>query len=199
MGSIPSRPKTAPLCQLRGSRVARWRLEFCDAPQFGGVRWADGNSPLHDSVLLPYMAHREPSASERRRTSISAALLGASGVMLAVIGFAPWACRFSDPGDARVVWGAVRQWQTTETSRACPTYADLIRSGLLEPAGARDGGSDFWIRCSPCDISVVWAGTDRQFGTLDDQTVPDPSAIQSRWSSLRSALLHRWPSWRRCS
>jgi hypothetical protein len=69
---------------------------------------------------------------------------------------------------------AVEQWQTITSSSECPDYAELVRARALDPGVSRDGGADFRIACSSGEVSVVWAGRDREFGSLDDETAPDP-------------------------
>jgi hypothetical protein len=83
-------------------------------------------------------------------------------------------CDFSHRGEARVVRMAVQQWQTITASSGCPAYAELVHAGVLDTEVSRDAGADFRIACASDDISVLWTGPDRKFGTLDDVAVPDP-------------------------
>jgi hypothetical protein len=66
------------------------------------------------------------------------------------------------------------QWQASGVSYSCPTYTDLVARGLLDAQVSHVGGSDVRIACLASDVTVVWAGHDRLFGTVDDETVPDP-------------------------
>ncbi len=132
------------------------------------------------------MAGRVSSRRDRRRAWIAAGLLVGVAVILGVMIFAPWGCRPSRGGGPRVVRMAVRQWRVVTNSNACPAYTELIDAGLLDPGVSRHAGSDFRIDCLTDEVSVLWAGPDRQFQTPDDEMAPDPLGNMPR---LRLAAL----------
>ena len=142
------------------------------------VGWTKRNAHASFGVLVECMSRCERPTPERRRAWRSAALLGGVSVAVAVFVFAPRGCELSRGGAARVIRSAVQQWQASAMSPTCPTYADLVGSGLIDPGVSRLAGADLLVECSSFDVSVVWAGPDRRFGTLDDETAPDPLGRQ---------------------
>jgi hypothetical protein len=122
---------------------------------------------------------------ERWRAWLSAAALAAATVALAALVLVPWGCNPSHASNARSVRMAVQSWQAIFASSACPTYPELVGAGLLDPGVSRSHGADFQIACSSDDVTVVWAGPDRQLRTLDDETVP------SRLAPARPLMIGR--------
>jgi hypothetical protein len=117
------------------------------------------------------------SALEGLRTStrvrLSLVLLGLSGVVVVLLFVASLGCRFPSDGTARVVRTAALSWQaTTGRLDLCPTYGSLIEVRLLDPEQTEP--SAVQIRCRGAEVTVVWAGADGRFGTVDDRTAPDP-------------------------
>lgn len=78
--------------------------------------------------------------------------------------------------DASNVRQAVRTWQMMEASGQCPTVTDLVSGGHLEKGARR---VDPWkrpykITCEEGEVTVVSSGPDKQFGSQDDISVPEP-------------------------
>lgn len=90
---------------------------------------------------------------------------------------------------------AVQHWQASAMPPACPTYAQLIRHGFLDPGVSPSSASEFQIECAPSEVTVVWTGPDRQLGTLDDDRAPErsggvrPMTLSSLGVALPVALL----------
>jgi hypothetical protein len=65
------------------------------------------------------------------------------------------------------------QFLASANLERCPTVADLIRAGNLDPgADPIFSDSQFRITCSDVDVDVVYAGPDGQLGTQDDMRAP---------------------------
>jgi hypothetical protein len=107
------------------------------------------------------------------RVRLSLVLLGMLGVAVVLLFVASLGCRFPGDGTARVVRTAALSWQATRGRLdLCPTYGSLIDARLLDPEQTEP--SAVQIRCRAAEITVVWAGADGKFGTVDDRTAPDP-------------------------
>jgi hypothetical protein len=107
------------------------------------------------------------------RVRLSLVLLALSGVIVVLVFVASFGCRFPGDGRARVVRSAALSWQaTTGRLDLCPTHGSLIEARLLDPEQTEP--SAVQIRCHAAEVTVVWAGADGKFGTVDDRTAPEP-------------------------
>lgn len=113
-------------------------------------------------------------ADERRRVSISIALLCGVGIFVVYQAVSSFGCRFPDGGAARTVRVAALERQASEGSSACPKYTDLVDARLLEPGSYIGAARSIRIDCTASEIVVHWAGRDAVFDTLDDETAPNP-------------------------
>jgi len=75
---------------------------------------------------------------------------------------------------ARVIRGAIQNWQRVNNEVSCPTVSQLIQEKELDSANSTD---DLWaqayiLQCTDDDVVVMSSGPDKKRGTPDDIRVP---------------------------
>ena len=77
--------------------------------------------------------------------------------------------------NARTVRGATLLWQYKHGNTECPTVAQLIHDGIVDPQfSALDAwGLPFELRCMGEAVTVRSLGADTLRGTADDIVVPE--------------------------
>jgi len=151
------------------------RRSFCPRRR-GRCDWATefdrGPDRLNPSTVMIARRHREHRASTWR-VWLAGALLILSGLFVWFYATS-WGCRIGPIRVASMVRTAVAEARARGVS-PCPTFEEVVHAGILDPEFAQTlDGRSLEIRCHPLQTVVVWAGPDRRFATLDDQTVPDP-------------------------
>lgn len=86
-------------------------------------------------------------------------------------------CRFTDKNaetSARTIRAAVQNWQSAESSVACPTIGQLVSEKHLDSDTSKfdPWGNPFELTCTDDEIYVASAGPDRKRGTADDIQIP---------------------------
>jgi general secretion pathway protein G len=75
---------------------------------------------------------------------------------------------------ARVIRGAIQNWQRVNNEVSCPTVSQLVQEKELDSANSTD---DPWqqpyiLQCTDDDVVVASSGPDKKRGTPDDIRVP---------------------------
>src|SRR6478609_10955207 len=75
---------------------------------------------------------------------------------------------------ARVVRGAIQQWQYSNNETSCPTISQLVQEKQLDPGqSTKDSwNQDYTLTCTDEEVIVSSAGPDKKKGTKDDISVP---------------------------
>lgn len=79
---------------------------------------------------------------------------------------------------ARVIRGAVQNWQRVNNETSCPSLQQLMQAKELDSAANTDDpwGQAYTISCSDDDVTVASKGPDKKQGTADDVRVPKGAA-----------------------
>src|SRR5512146_2224848 len=75
---------------------------------------------------------------------------------------------------ARVIRGAIQNWQRTNNESTCPTVAQLVQEKELDSAQNNDDpwAQPYILQCTDDDVIVASNGPDKKRGTPDDIRVP---------------------------
>jgi general secretion pathway protein G len=81
---------------------------------------------------------------------------------------------------ARVIRGAVQNWQRVNSESTCPTVSQLVQEKELDSAANTDDpwGEAYSLSCADDDVTVISKGPDKKKGTPDDIRVPKGSAAR---------------------
>jgi general secretion pathway protein G len=75
---------------------------------------------------------------------------------------------------ARVIRGAIQNWQRINNESSCPTISQLVQEKQLDSASntADPWGEQYLLTCTDDDVVVASNGPDKKKGTPDDIRVP---------------------------
>ena len=75
---------------------------------------------------------------------------------------------------ARVIRGAIQNWQRINNESTCPTISQLVQEKQLDSASntADPWGEQYLLSCTDDDVIVASNGPDKKKGTADDIRVP---------------------------
>ena len=75
---------------------------------------------------------------------------------------------------ARVIRGAIQNWQRVNNESSCPTMSQLVQEKELDSATTTDDpwGDAYILSCTDDDVIVASNGPDKKKGTPDDIRVP---------------------------
>jgi general secretion pathway protein G len=75
---------------------------------------------------------------------------------------------------ARVIRGAIQNWQRVNNESSCPTMSQLVQEKELDSATTTDDpwGVAYILSCTDDDVIVASNGPDKKKGTPDDIRVP---------------------------
>jgi general secretion pathway protein G len=75
---------------------------------------------------------------------------------------------------ARVIRGAIQNWQRINNESTCPTVSQLVQEKQLDSASntADPWGEQYQLACTDDDVVVGSNGPDKKKGTPDDIRVP---------------------------
>ena len=75
---------------------------------------------------------------------------------------------------ARVIRGAIQNWQRINNESSCPTISQLVQEKQLDSASntADPWGEQYMLTCTDDDVVVASNGPDKKKGTPDDIRVP---------------------------
>ena len=75
---------------------------------------------------------------------------------------------------ARVIRGAIQNWQRINNESTCPTISQLVQEKQLDSASntADPWGEQYQLSCTDDDVIVGSNGPDKKKGTPDDIRVP---------------------------
>ena len=75
---------------------------------------------------------------------------------------------------ARVIRGAIQNWQRVNNESTCPTISQLVQEKQLDSASNTSDpwGEQYILSCTDDDVMVASNGPDKKKGTPDDVSVP---------------------------
>jgi len=75
---------------------------------------------------------------------------------------------------ARVIRGAIQNWQRVNNESTCPTISQLVQEKQLDSASNTSDpwGEQYILSCTDDDVMVASNGPDKKKGTPDDIRVP---------------------------
>jgi general secretion pathway protein G len=75
---------------------------------------------------------------------------------------------------ARVIRGAIQNWQRVNNESTCPTISQLVQEKQLDSASNTSDpwGEQYMLSCTDDDVIVASNGPDKKKGTPDDIRVP---------------------------
>lgn len=79
---------------------------------------------------------------------------------------------------ARVIRGAIQDWQRVNNETSCPTISQLVQEKHIDSAANTDDpwGEPYQLMCTEGDVIVGSKGPDKKKGTKDDIVVPKKAA-----------------------
>lgn len=100
--------------------------------------------------------------------------LVATGVAVAAFKFYQQAKVRDADTNARALRDAVKAFWMMHESAACPSFAELVSTGVLDEGSARTDpwGKPWHIECVDTAVTVLSDGPDRRPGTPDDIRAP---------------------------
>lgn len=138
------------------------------------------NSGTAESMDLPATVARARRALERGVTLVEVLIvvaiiaMVASGVAVFALPKYKQAQISSAETGARVIRGAIQNWQRVNNEVSCPTISQLVQEKELDSATTTEDpwAQPYILQCTDDDVIVASNGPDKKHGTPDDIRVP---------------------------
>jgi general secretion pathway protein G len=138
------------------------------------------NPGAAESMDLPATVARVRRALERGVTLVEVLIvvaiiaMVASGVAVFALPKYKQAQISSAETGARVIRGAIQNWQRVNNEVSCPTISQLVQEKELDSATTTEDpwAQPYILQCTDDDVVVASNGPDKKHGTADDIRVP---------------------------